>query len=191
MTTKGLRHPKPMLLAHEMHHGLVRARVAVLELGFRGNLVSAVRTTVGFLKPFLDAVVTENVFALGESKGCLVYPLGVFYAEFVITYNAGLEMSVPANNKRGKIVSSLLFSLSVSSDTSTLCRDAMALLDATRLPGTVPLRSCCARILSSDPIYVGMKPTPWLLATASRNLSVCASCSGSVSSSLDGSELDG
>lgn len=82
-----------VLLAHKVHHGLVGVWAAMMKLRFRGNLIPAVRTAIGFLKPFLNAMIAEDVFTLGKSKRCFVDPLGVFDAELVITYYAALEMS--------------------------------------------------------------------------------------------------
>ena len=94
MSTQGSRHPKTIVLTHKMHHGLIGVRAAVMELGLRGSLIPTVRTAVGFLKPLLNAMIAEDMFALGKSKGCFVHPLGVFDAELVVTYYAAFIMSV-------------------------------------------------------------------------------------------------
>ena len=51
---------------------------------FRGDFVAAVWAAVGFLEPLLDAVVSEDVLAVGQAERCLVDSLWVLDSEFVV-----------------------------------------------------------------------------------------------------------
>lgn len=62
-------------------------RCANLRLG--GNLVPAVRAAVRLLEPLLDAVVSEYMLALGQSKRCLIDALRVGNAKLVVADDAG------------------------------------------------------------------------------------------------------
>ena len=55
----------------------------------RWNLVSAVGTAVRLLEPLLDAVLAEDVLAVGQAEGRLLDALGIGDAELVITDHAG------------------------------------------------------------------------------------------------------
>lgn len=112
---------------------------ANLRLG--GNLVPAVRAAIRLLEPLLDAVVAEDMFTLGQSKRCLIDALWVRHIELVVADDAGCFQSVsPATSIRNEGFN-LLLSLSGRVSISTLWRDEMALLDATRLLVIWPRKS--------------------------------------------------
>jgi hypothetical protein len=56
--------------------------------GLRGDLVPTVRATIGFLKPFLQAVVTEDVLALRQTQGRLDDTLWTRLAKVVVADDA-------------------------------------------------------------------------------------------------------
>jgi hypothetical protein len=56
--------------------------------GLRGDLVPAVRATIGLLEPFLQAVITEYVLALGQTQGRLDDTLWTRLAKVVVADDA-------------------------------------------------------------------------------------------------------
>jgi hypothetical protein len=75
-----------MLLAYEAHDAVMAA--GLLELRLRGDLIPAIRAGIVFLKPFLDAVVTKNVLALGQSQRSLLDALWSFDAKVIVADDA-------------------------------------------------------------------------------------------------------
>ena len=59
-----------------------------MRLLFRGELVTAVWTAVRVLEPLLNTLVSENMFARGQPKRCLVDALWAYYAIIVVANDA-------------------------------------------------------------------------------------------------------
>jgi hypothetical protein len=57
------------------------------------KLVSAVGTTIRVFKPFLDAMVTENMPAFRQTKRGFFNTLGCFYAIVIVADNAAWKLS--------------------------------------------------------------------------------------------------
>ena len=63
-------------------------------LRFGGDLVPAVGAAVRFLKPLLDTMVSEDVFAFGQPQRCFVDSLWVWYTELVVADDTSYLSSV-------------------------------------------------------------------------------------------------
>jgi hypothetical protein len=64
------------------------------------QLVPAVRATIGIFKPLEDAVVAEDVLALGQTQRMLTDAFRAGYAKVIIANYAGFDRS--ASNTQDK-----------------------------------------------------------------------------------------